>query len=106
MSNVTKKLEDKAEEASQLLASMANTKRLVVLCNLSEGEKSVGQLAKIVGLSSGALSQHLGKMRALGLVETRRDGQTIYYRLASREVRAILRELQRLYSDKLVRPRA
>ncbi len=67
-----------------VLGAMANTKRLIVLCNLLEGEKSVGQLAGIVGLSPAALSQHLGKMRAFRLVETRRDGQIIYYRLASR----------------------
>jgi ArsR family transcriptional regulator, virulence genes transcriptional regulator len=90
-------LEAKAEEASSLLAAMANAKRLMVLCNLLEGEKSVGQLAEIVRLSPAALSQHLGKMRALRLVETRRDGQIIHYRLASDEVRHILETLYRLY---------
>ncbi len=76
-----------------VLASMANAKRLLVLCNLLEREMSVGPLAEQVGLSPSALSQHLGKMRALGLVTTRRDGQTIYYSLASQEVRAILATL-------------
>jgi DNA-binding transcriptional ArsR family regulator len=90
-------LEEKAEEASRLLTAMANAKRLMVLCNLLAGEKSVGELAEIVGLSSAALSQHLGKMRALGLVGTRRDGQTIHYRLASREVREVLQTLYQLY---------
>jgi DNA-binding transcriptional ArsR family regulator len=90
-------LEAKAEEASIVLGAMANAKRLMVLCNLLEGEKSVGQLAEIVGLSPAALSQHLGKMRALRLVETRRDGQLIYYSLASDEVREILETLYRLY---------
>ncbi|WP_027582515.1 metalloregulator ArsR/SmtB family transcription factor [Bradyrhizobium sp. Ai1a-2] len=90
-------LEEKAEEASRLLTAMANAKRLMVLCNLLDGERSVGELAEIVGLSSAALSQHLGKMRALDLVTTRRDGQTIYYRLASGEVREILQTLYRLY---------
>ncbi len=92
-------LEAKAEEASRLLTAMANAKRLIVLCNLLEGEKSVGQLAEIVGLSAAALSQHLGKMRALSLVNTRRDGQTIYYRLASKEVREVLETLYRLYCE-------
>ena len=90
-------LEEKAEEASRLLTAMANAKRLMVLCNLLDGERSVGDLADIVGLSSAALSQHLGKMRALDLVTTRRDGQTIYYRLASLEVREVLQTLYRLY---------
>ncbi len=90
-------LEAKAEEASRLLMSMGNTKRLLVLCNLVDGKKSVGQLAEIVGLSQPALSQHLGKMRNLGLISPRRDGQTIYYQLASREARSVLKTLYRLY---------
>jgi DNA-binding transcriptional ArsR family regulator len=76
---------------------MANARRLIVLCSLLDGEKSVGELAGIVGLSSAALSQHLGRMRALKLVATRRDGQTIHYRLASAEVRMVLKTLYRLY---------
>jgi DNA-binding transcriptional ArsR family regulator len=90
-------LEGKAGEASQLLTAMANAKRLMVLCNLLDGERSVGELAETVGLSSAALSQHLGKMRALRLVRTKRDGQTIYYQLASREARDVLKTLYRLY---------
>lgn len=90
-------LEEKAEDASRLLTAMANPKRLLVLCNMLEGERSVGELADIAGLSSAALSQHLAKMRALSLVKTRRDGQTIYYSLASRDVRAVLETLYRLF---------
>ena len=87
----------KAEEVAATLAAMANAKRLLVLCALLAGEKSVGDLAGIVQLSASALSQHLGKMRALRLVGTRRDGQTIYYSLASHEVRALLDTLYRVY---------
>jgi DNA-binding transcriptional ArsR family regulator len=90
-------LEGKAEEASRLLTAMGNPKRLLVLCNMLDGEKSVGELADIAGLSSAALSQHLGRMRALSLVKTRREGQTIYYSLASREARAVLDTLYRLF---------
>jgi DNA-binding transcriptional ArsR family regulator len=90
-------LEEKAEEVAELLATMANAKRLLVLCHLVEGERSVGELAAIAGLSQPALSQHLGKMRLQGLVETRRDAQTIFYRLASDEVRAVLKTLYGLY---------
>lgn len=90
-------LEEKAEEASRLLTAMGNPKRLMVLCNMLDGEKSVGELADIAGLSSAALSQHLGKMRALSLVKTRREGQTIYYSLASREAHAVLKTLYRLF---------
>jgi DNA-binding transcriptional ArsR family regulator len=90
-------LEERAAEAAELLASMANAKRLLVLCHLVEGERSVGDLATIAGLSQSALSQHLGKMRLQGLVKTRRDAQTIFYSLASHEVRAVLETLYGIY---------
>jgi ArsR family transcriptional regulator, virulence genes transcriptional regulator len=90
-------LEAKAEEVAATLSAMANPKRLLVMCTLLTGEKSVGDLALIVQLSPAALSQHLGKMRALRLVSTRRDGQTIYYSLASAEVQAVLETLYRVY---------
>lgn len=90
-------LEAKAEEVAATLTAMANPKRLVVLCTLLAGERSVGELAAIVRLSPAALSQHLAKMRALRLVATRRDGQTIHYALASDEVRAVLETLHRVY---------
>lgn len=87
----------KAEEVAVTLTAMANAKRLMVMCTLLAGEKSVGDLAEIVQLTPAALSQHLGKMRALRLVATRRDGQMIYYSLASAEVRAVLETLYRVY---------
>lgn len=90
-------LEAKAEDVAEMLAAMANPKRLLVMCTLLGGEKSVGDLADIVHLTPAALSQHLGKMRALRLVSTRRDGQTIYYSLASAQVRAVLETLYRVY---------
>lgn len=90
-------LEARAEEVAALLASMANAKRLLVLCHLVKGECSVGDLAVVAGLNQSALSQHLGKMRLQGLVTTRREGQTIYYSLASREVRRVLETLYELY---------
>lgn len=90
-------LESKAAEAAELLASMANAKRLLVLCSLIEGEKSVGEMAQLAGLSQSALSQHLAKMRLVGLVSTRREAQTIYYSLASDKVRAVLETLYQLY---------
>jgi DNA-binding transcriptional ArsR family regulator len=95
--NTVVALEPKIEVASRLLTAMGNPKRLLVLCNLLDGEKSVGELAGMVGLSQAALSQHLGKMRAHDLVAPRREGQTIYYRLASREAREVLKVLHRMY---------
>lgn len=90
-------LKRKADEAALMLSSMANAKRLLVLCHLVDGERSVGDLAEIVGLSPAALSQHLAKMRALNLVATRREAQTIYYSLASVEVREVLQTLYKIY---------
>lgn len=90
-------MEEKAGEAARLLATLANAKRLMALCHLLQGERSVGQLAELIGLAPTALSQHLARMRDLGLVATRRDGQTIHYRLASAEVAAILQTLYALY---------
>jgi ArsR family transcriptional regulator, virulence genes transcriptional regulator len=93
----TDPLEAKAEEVAAILTAMANPKRLVVLCTLLSGERSVGGLAAIVNLTPAALSQHLGKLRALRLVATRRDGQTIHYSLASPEVQALLETLYRVF---------
>lgn len=90
-------LEPRAEEAAQLLTAMANPKRLLILCNLIEQERSVGELSRIVQLEQSPLSQHLSKLRALGLVKTRRDGQTIFYRLASEPVTKVLVTLYDIY---------
>ena len=86
-------LEPKAAEVAALLAEMANAKRLLVLCTLLGGEASAGRLAAAVGLTPGALSQHLARMRTAGLVTSRRQGQTILYRLASPAVTAVLATL-------------
>lgn len=90
-------LEARADEVASTLAAMSNPKRLLVMCALLTGVKSVGELAKVVHLTPAALSQHLGKMRALRLVSTRREGQTIYYSLASDQVKSVLDTLIRLY---------
>lgn len=82
-----------AAAAARLLRAMANERRLMILCRLGEGEQSVGALARLSGLSQSALSQHLAQLRADGLVATRRQSQTIYYRLDSPEVVAVIRTL-------------
>ena len=89
----------RAEQAAAMLSAMANPKRLLVLCSLVEQQRSVGELAELVGLSDAALSQHLSKMRALNLVRSRRDGQTIYYTLASGDVRAVLETLHQRFCE-------
>ncbi len=91
------RLEEKAEEASRLLGAMANPRRLLILCNLLVREMNVTELGERAGLGQSPMSQHLSKLRALGLVTTRRDGQQVYYRLASEEVRRVLETLYGLY---------
>ena len=91
------KLQDNAREASALLKSMSNEHRLLILCQLVTGEKSVGELVRLVGLSQSALSQHLARLRRDSLVRTRRDAQTIYYSMAAAEPMAVLRLLDDLF---------
>ena len=86
-----------AAAAARLLGLMANRNRLMVLCELGAGEKSVGELIAAVGLGQSALSQHLAKLRAAGLVATRREAQTIHYRLASPAVVAVIRTLAEIF---------
>lgn len=74
-------LEASAHAAARLMKLLASEQRLILLCRLADGECSVGELADHVGLAQSAASQHLAKLRAERLVATRRDGQTIYYRL-------------------------
>lgn len=86
-----------AEDAAQLLRALANPNRLMVLCVLSEGEVSVGELNARVPLSQSALSQHLSVLRRDGLVLTRREQQSIYYRLADGPAVRIIGALHDLY---------
>jgi DNA-binding transcriptional ArsR family regulator len=80
------------------LRALANDRRLMVLCKLAEwGEASVGALAEGVGLSQSATSQHLAKMREEGLVDFRREGQTLWYRIAEPRIELLLGYLHKLY---------
>ena len=92
-----KQLQNQAENAAQLLTAMANQKRLMILCHLLDSEKSVGEIASLVDLGQSPLSQHLAKLRALGLVSTRRVGQSIRYRVASMKVEEVLKTLYGIY---------
>jgi DNA-binding transcriptional ArsR family regulator len=82
-----------AERAAGFLKLMANPHRLMILCHLLESELSVSELNAHLPLSQSALSQHLAVLRNAGLVSTRRDQQTIFYSLASEEVRAVMATL-------------
>lgn len=86
-----------ASEAARLLRALANDKRLMLLCLLVEGERSVGELNAKVNLSQSALSQHLAVLRSDGLVTTRREAQTIYYALADGPAQRIIETLHGIY---------
>jgi len=90
--------EANAMEVAELLRALGNERRLMVLCKLVEnGEMTVGALADAVGLGQSALSQHLARMRVGGVVAARRDGQTIWYRLADPRIAELISVLHRLY---------
>ena len=84
-------------KAEALLKQLANAKRLMVLCHLVPGERTVGALAEAVALSSSALSQHLAKLREAGLVACEKRGQMVYYRIASADAQAVLSALYGIY---------
>lgn len=91
--------QDNVREASELLKSMSNPHRLLVLCHLASGEKSVGQLEAVVGLKQSALSQHLARLRRDRLVQARRAAQNVYYSLEGGEAQAIIETLYGLYCE-------
>lgn len=86
-----------ADEAAALLKALAHPARLLVLCQLVEGESSVGDLQPLTGLSMSALSQHLAVLRDMALVETRRESQTIFYSLAKGPAASVLDALYAAY---------
>ncbi|HLS69563.1 MAG TPA: metalloregulator ArsR/SmtB family transcription factor [Kiloniellales bacterium] len=82
-----------AEEAVTLLKALSNEHRLLILCQLVEGEKSVGQLADFLGIRDSTASQHLSLLRRDRIVTSRRDGQTIWYRISSEPALKIMQVL-------------
>ena len=94
-------IETQADTMGRTLKALGNGKRLVILCKLMQaGEMNVGTMAEALSLSQSALSQHLAKMRAEGLVTTRRDSQTIWYRVADPRIEDLLDSLHGIYCAK------
>jgi DNA-binding transcriptional ArsR family regulator len=87
----------KAREASDFLKALAHQSRLMILCILCEGEKSVTELEHLLALRQPTVSQQLARLRTDGLVNARRDGKTIYYSLASDDVRIIIDAVHRVF---------
>lgn len=91
-------LEKRAGKVARVLDALANERRLVILCKLVEwGEANVNSLADAVGLSQSALSQHLARMREEGIVTSRRESQTIWYRIADPRIEELFATLDRLF---------
>ena len=86
-----------ARDASEFLKALAHESRLVILCMLVDGEKSVTEIEQLLSIRQPAVSQQLARLRADNLVETRRDGKNIYYSLARREVREIIEALHAVF---------
>ena len=86
-----------ATEAADMLRVMANEDRMLLLCQLSQGEKSVGELEELLNIHQPTLSQQLGVLRSVGLVDTRRDGKRIYYSIADKRAMALLETMYWLY---------
>ncbi|WP_198964545.1 metalloregulator ArsR/SmtB family transcription factor [Bradyrhizobium sp. C9] len=90
-------MQSAADQASNLLKSLSNRHRLLIICQLIDGERSVGELAEFLDLRDSTVSQHLALLRKDGLVSARRDGQTIFYSIASEPARKVLQALYEAY---------
>ncbi len=95
-------MQSHAADAAGLMKALGNESRLMVLCMLAEGERSVGELNDMIPLSQSALSQQLARLRKDGLVSTRRESQTIYYSLASGPANQVIQLLHEIYCGKTV----
>jgi len=90
-------LRESASQACSLLKALANEDRLLLLCQLVQGERNVSELESLTGIRQPSLSQQLGVLRDEGLVATRREGKYVYYRMASYEVSQVMKTLSSLY---------
>ncbi|HJQ56903.1 MAG TPA: metalloregulator ArsR/SmtB family transcription factor [Vineibacter sp.] len=99
-----KRFQRSASEAAALLKGLANHRRLMILCTLADGQRSVGDLADTLRLGQSALSQHLARLRGLAIVAARRDGQTIYYRLADPAAARVIETLAAIFCPPPAKP--
>lgn len=90
-------MERAADQASELLKALANRHRLLIICQLIDGERSVGELAEFLSLRDSTVSQHLALLRKDGLVSARREAQTIFYSIASEPAREVLKTLYQAF---------
>ncbi|MCC7347134.1 MAG: winged helix-turn-helix transcriptional regulator [Variibacter sp.] len=86
-----------SDTASTLLKALSNKHRLLLVCQLAEKERSVGELAEALGVRDSTVSQHLALLRKDGILRARRDGQTIWYSIASAPARKVVETLYEIY---------
>jgi DNA-binding transcriptional ArsR family regulator len=94
-------MQKNATEVSALMKTLSNANRLMVLCQLTEGERSVGELAETLDIRMPAMSQQLNLLRLEKIVQSRRDGQTIYYSLAREDIKKLITFLYTTYCNPL-----
>ena len=99
--NDLERMVDNAKRASDFLKALAHESRLMILCILAEGEKSVSELEDLLSLRQPTVSQQLARLRADGLVSTRREGKAIYYKLASEEARIVIGAIYDVFCRKV-----
>ena len=99
--DIVKNMQQGASKAVPLLKVMAHEKRLTILCSLMDKEMAVGPLSEQVGIRQATLSQHLAALRHQGLVKTRRDAQTVYYRLDNENVARMIALLHELFCEQI-----
>ncbi len=104
MIDASMEMGEHATDAARLMSALGNESRLMILCMLSEGEQSVGELNTAIPLSQSALSQQLARLRRQGIVETRREAQTIYYSLSEGPAEKVIQLLHDLYCTRSESP--
>ena len=97
--NTRAELAARAEEVAELLRTLANRNRLMLVCTLVEGEYSVGQLEEMLGIRQPTLSQQLTVLREAGLVETRRDAKQVFYRLTAAKAARLVEALHEIFCN-------
>lgn len=95
--SVMEQLKEKAPQAAELLRQLANGNRLLILCHISQEERSVGQLEQDLGIRQPGLSQQLAELRQSGLVKTRRESRSIYYSIADERAEAVMAMLYEIF---------
>lgn len=101
-----RELQGSARRVASLLKAMSNPARLIILCEIAEGERSVGELERAVGLGQSSISQHLAVLRGEAVVSSRRVRQTVLYSLASKEVVALMATLHAVFCREAAAPKA